>query len=158
MVTQWYSELKGKFVPTFSKVPVERVSASNFGACGAPLLQDNDTVYWYTPAGGGPQSLTIALASSFTGTISKIAFTPLTPPTHAPQSGQASPYPSQIVLSSTPAGNDTVINLNNPPAFQQETIKLVGPSEVLLRLVTADQGAVAGTCAETGIVLYERTN
>ena len=146
-------------MPTYSKVPLASAKVASPGACGTAQMQGNDTVYWYTRAGGGgSEVLTMTIASSFTGTISKIAFTPLKPATHAPQAGQASPYPQQIVLSSTPSGADTVINLNNPPSFQQETIKVVGPSEVSLRLVTIDPGAAAGTCAEMGVVLYEKTN
>jgi hypothetical protein len=100
--------------------------------------------------------LTINIVPSFTGTISKIAFTPLTAPTHPAQSGQASPHPQQIVLSTVPPGSDTVVNLNNPPSFQQENVHLVRPNEVQLRLVTTDPGATPATCAETGLVLYER--
>ena len=158
-VSKWYTKAEGVFVPTYAKVPLASVKVANPGDCGAAQLQGNDTVYWYTrPGGGGSELLTMTIASSFTGTISKIAFTPLKPATHAPQAGQASPYPQQVVLSSTPAGAGTVINLNNPPSFQQENIKVVHPSEVSLRLVTTDQGAAAGTCAETGVVLYEKTN
>jgi ribosomal protein L40E len=155
----WYSRAFHRIVPSYSKVPVEHVGATRFGDCGPPLLQSNDTVYWYTqPGGDGLQLLTITVAPNFAGTISKIAFTPLNPPVHAPQSGRASPYPEQISLSSSPAGIGTVVNLNNPPTFQQESIKVVRPSEVVLRLVATDPGAAPATCAETGIVLYERTN
>ena len=158
-VSKWYTKAEGVFVPTYAKVPLASVKVANPGDCGAAQLQGNDTVYWYTrPGGGSSELLTMTIASSFTGTISKIAFTPLKPATHAPQAGQASPYPQQVVLSSTPAGAGTVINLNNPPSFQHENIKVVHPSEVSLRLVTTDQGAAAGTCAETGVVLYEKTN
>ncbi len=158
-VSKGYTQVEGVFVPTYSKVPLASAKTTTPGGCGGAVLQGNDTVYWYTQAGGGgSELLTVTIAPSFTGTISKIAFTPLKPATHAPQAGQASPYPQQIVLSSTPSGADTVINLNNPPSFQQETIKVVGPSEVSLRLVTTDPGAAAGTCAEMGVVLYEKTN
>jgi hypothetical protein len=155
--SNWYTSAYDQLVPSYSKVPVERVQASGSGDCGPPLLQDNDTVYWYTRAASdGAQSLTISIVPSFTGTISKIAFTPLTTPTHPAQSGQASAHPQQIVLSTTPPGSDTVVNLNNPPSFQQENVHLVRPNEVMLRLVTTDPGAAPATCAETGLVLYER--
>lgn len=158
-VSKGYTQVEGVFVPTYSKVPLASAKTAGPGNCGSAVLQGNDTVYWYTRAGGGgSELLTMTIASSFTGTISKIAFTPLKPATHAPQAGQASPYPQQIVLSSTPSGAATVINLNNPPSFQQESIKVVGPSEVSLRLVTTDPGAASGTCAEMGVVLYEKTN
>ena len=158
-VSKGYTKVEGVFVPTYSKVPLAAAKVANAGDCGPAQLQGNDTVYWYTRAGGGgSELLTMTIASSFTGTISKIAFTPLQPATHAAQAGQASPYPQQVVLSSTPAGAATVINLNNPPAFQHENIQIVGPKAVNLRLVTTDPGAAAGTCAEMAVVLYEKTN
>ncbi len=157
--TNWYSSVYHQVVPSYSKVPVDHVGGTHFGDCGPPLLQDNDTVFWYTqPGGDGSQLLTITVAPNFAGTISKIAFTPFTPSAGAAQSGQASPYPEQISLSSSPMGTGTIIDLNNPPAFQQENIKVVRPSELVLRLLTTDPGAAPATCAETGIVLYERAN
>jgi hypothetical protein len=156
MVSTWYSEAKDKLVPSYSKVAVEDASATGHGDCGPAQLQGNDTIYWYTRAAAdGAQALTISIAPSFTGTITKIAFTPLTAPTNAPQSGQASPHPVQMVLSSKPAGPTAVINLADPPTFQQENIKVPRPSQVTLRLVTTDAGATAKTCAETGVVLYQ---
>jgi hypothetical protein len=148
-----------RLVPSYSKVAVERAEATGFGDCGPAVLQGNDTVYWYTQAtGGGSQQLRITVAAGFAGTISKIAFTPLTPPLHAPQNGQASPYPRHIALSSSPGGTGTVVNLDNPPAFQEENIRVVRPNEVSLRLLTSDPGAVRAACAETGIVLYQKAN
>jgi hypothetical protein len=157
-VSTWFTDVKNKLVPSYSKVAVEDATATGYGGCGPAQLQGNDTIYWYTRAvADGAQALSIAIPPSFTGTINKIAFTPLTAPTNAPESGQASPHPVQMVLSSKPAGPTTVINLADPPKFQQETIKVVRPRNVLLRLVTTDAGAMTKTCAETGVVLYEET-
>jgi hypothetical protein len=51
-----------------------------------------------------------------------------------------------------------MIELNNPPAFQEENLKVLRPEDMVLRLIATDPGAIPATCAETGIVLYETAN
>jgi hypothetical protein len=149
--------LRYDIVPAYLKVPLEAATATGPGDCGPAQLAANDTVYWYTRAlSDGPESLTVTVAPSFTGTIARIAFTPLVANSNAAPSGQASPNPEQMVLTSTPPGPAVPITLSDPPAFEQVKVKVAQPSEVRLRLVGTDPGAAPTTCAETAVVFYER--
>ena len=157
-VTRQVNRWRYDILPSYQKVPLETVDASGYGSCTPPVLSGNDTVYWYTRAViDGPEDLTITVAPGFTGTIAKIAFTPLVASASAPPNGQASPNPEEIALRSTPPSTPETITLANPPKFQQATVKVVSPSVVRLQLVSTDPGAAPTTCAETGLVLYQRT-
>jgi hypothetical protein len=141
----------------YVKVPLEAATATGPGDCGPAQLATNDTVYWYTRAvSDGPESLTVTVAPSFTGTIARIAFTPLVAGPNAAPSGQASPNPEEMVLTSTPPGSATPVSLSNPPTFEQVKVQVPHPADIRLRLVSTDPGAAPTTCAETAVVFYER--
>lgn len=144
--------------PAYPKVPLQAAVASGSGACGPAQLLHNDTVYWYTRSlSDSPQALSITVAPTFTGTVDRLAFTPLVPTNQAAPSGQASPNPQEVILTAQPPGTPrTPITLDNPPKFQQATVKVKRATEVRLRLVSTDPGAAPTTCAETAVVLYER--
>jgi hypothetical protein len=88
--------------------------------------------------------------------VVRVAFTPLVPNTSAAPSGQASPNPEQLVLTSTPPGTATPITLANPPKFQVVNVSVKGPTQLRLQLTATDPGAVAASCAETGVVFYSK--
>lgn len=150
--------LKYDVAPSYPVVPVQAVNGAGSGGCTVAQLAKNDTVYWYTrPLSDGPQTLTITIPPGFSGTIARIAFTPLVAAVSPPANGAASPNPEELVLSSTPASVAQPITLQNPPKFEQVTVDVAQPTAVRLQLVSTDPGAAPGTCAETGVVLYERT-
>jgi len=154
------NNLKNSILGRYQNVPVATATATGFGSCTAPLISGNNTVYWYTRAfsSAAPQMLTVTLPTSFTGDVNKIAFTPLVPSTGAPQAGQASPNPMQLVLTATPAGAAVAqpVNLQDPPKFQSVSVSVSKPATLQLQLAATDPGAAPGTCAETGIVFYEK--
>ena len=155
-ITNEANRIRYDIVPSYQKVPLQSANATGYGSCTPALLSGNDTVYWYTRAViDGPEDLTIAVAPGFTGTITRIAFTPLVANASAAPSGQASPNPEEIILRSTPPSPPGTITLDNPPKFDQATVKVISPSVIRLQLVSTDPGAAPTTCAETGLVLYE---
>ncbi len=151
--------IKSSLTSRYQKVPVATATATGVGSCTAPLLTGNNTVYWYTqPSGAATQVLTVNVAPSFTGSVSRIAFTPLKPSTRAPAAGAASPNPQQLLLTSTPASSLAAIplTLTDPPAFQVLGVTVTKPTQIQLHLAATDAGAASGTCAETGVVFYSK--
>jgi len=152
------SRVRYDVFPSYAKVALQDAVSSGAGACGPAQLASNDTVYWYTRAvGAGAQVLGLTVAPGFTGTVAKLAFTPLVANAQAAPGGQASPNPERLVLTSRPPSTATVVELSDPPKFQQVNVKIVRPAQVVLHLVATDPGAASSACAETGVVLYERT-
>ncbi len=145
---------KPKPIP-LAGVPVSR----NHGACQAAVLgQDNATLYWYTrPAVDGPESVTVSVAPSFTGSVSSIVFTPLVANPSTTLAGP-SPHPVVLRLFSAPAGTTAVIHLQNPPTLQSVAVSVAGPTSLTLKLVSSDPGAARTTCAETGIVFEGKSS
>ena len=158
-VDRGFNRARYDLVPSYSNVPLERVVAEHNGACGPSSMTDNDTIYWYTqPAGSQPERIVITLAPSFRGTVGRIVFTPLVANSQAPPSGAASPAPYGIRVSSQPAGEVSIAQLDNPPKLQAISVnfKVTEPSTIFIRALTTDPGARPGACAETGVVLNER--
>jgi|GEM_PF-3878664 hypothetical protein len=127
--------------------------ARNHGFCPPPLLgQNNATLYWYTrPANAGPESVSVAVAPSFTGTISSVVFTPLVANPTTSLAGP-SPHPVVLRLVATPSDTVTTIRLKDPPVLQSVAVSLPAPRRITLKLLSSDAGAARNTCAETGIV------
>ena len=158
-VDRGFNRVRYDLVPSYSNVPLERVVAQGNGACGPLSMANNDTIYWYTqPAGPQPERIVITLAPSFRGTVGRIVFTPLVANSQTPPSGAASPAPYAIRVSSRPAGEVIVAQLDNPPKLQAVSVnfKVTVPSTILIRALTTDPGGRPGACAETGVVLNER--
>jgi hypothetical protein len=150
-------EVTSKFDSIFSKPRAIALAgapvARHHGACATAVLgQDNATLYWYTrPANAGPQSVTVSLAPSFTGSVSSVVFTPLVANPTTTLTG-ASPHPVAIELISSPSGTTTVIHLKDPPVLQSVAVSVSRPTSITLKLLSSDPGAARSTCAETGIV------
>jgi len=133
--------------------------ARNHGFCPPPLLgQNNATLYWYTrPADAGPESVSVAVAPSFAGTISSVVFTPLVANPTTSLAGP-SPHPVVLRLIATPSDTVTTIRLKDPPVLQSVAVSLPAPRRITLKLLSSDAGAARNTCAETGIVFEGKSS
>lgn len=156
-ITNAGSHIRNEISPAYTPVPLQGGTASGYGSCTAPQLAKNSTVYWYTRSvSDGPQTLTLNVDPSFTGQIVRVAFTPLVAATSAAPSGQASPNPEELAVTTTPPGPTKHLLLANPPKFQVLTVSLAHPTQIQVQLLATDPGAAPTTCAETGVVFYSK--
>jgi len=152
--TSYANRIRYDIVPSYSMVPLKSAVAS--GGCNPAVLANNDTVYWYTRSTrDAPQSLTMTISPNFKGTIGVIAFTPLQAPLVVP-SGSAAPAPYVIRIVSQPLGTVVTSSLDDPPKFLKVDITNVNRTELVIQAINTDSGAGLGSCAETGVVLWER--
>lgn len=138
-------------------VPLKSAVATGYGDCGPALLDNtNTTAYWYTRSTrDAPQTLTITISPSFTGTVGVIAFSALT--AQQLPSGEASPHPYMVRLISKPQGTIVPISLQDPPPkLLKITITAEHRAEIELQVINTDSGSGLNSCAETGVVLWER--
>jgi len=148
-ITNAFSNLVTKAQPLpLAGAPI----TTGYSRCGTTLIgPDNSTLYWYTgPRPDGPESVTIQVAPTFSGSLTQIVFTQLVANSSTTLVG-VTPYPRVLTLSSRPSGKTTNIVLQNMKV-QGIPVSVHNPTTLTLRLVASTSGAALSSCAELGIV------